>query len=240
MMADIIKMGFSGKFNMFSKFSLSFLDSLYSQSGSQRLYLPDIFAKFLDVPAFFFFHAFISAFFGSLTAYGISRIDFRTKNLYLLVCMSTLAFPIPLMMITMYIIFNQLNMLNTFFPIIIGHIVITLPVVIWIMKDFFDTLPLEVEEAAIIDGSNIFELLFYVVFPMSKPGLTASAIFVFVTSWNEFIFGLTFTNSNDMRPLPAGISLLFLQEYQYKWPEMMAVAVFATLPVLILFYLLIK
>ena len=73
---------------------------------------------------------------------------------------------------------------------------------------------------------------------MTKPGVIASGIYVFVTSWNEFIFGLSFTTSTDMRPLPAGISLVFLQEFQYQWPEMMAVATIATIPILLIFLFL--
>src|SRR3954452_20284584 len=103
------------------------------------------------------------------------------------------------------------------------------------MKDFFDSIPIEIEESAAIDGAHPLIILLRIVVPMVHPGLAAAAIFVFVTSWNEFIFGMTFISSTSMRPLPAGISLKFLMEYQYKWPGMMAVAIVATLPILALF-----
>ena len=115
---------------------------------------------------------------------------------------------------------------------------ITLPIVIWLMKGFIDDLPIEVEESAYIDGASIIQIIYKIVFPMTKPGVIASGIYVFVTSWNEFIFGLSFTTSTDMRPLPAGISLVFLQEFQYQWPEMMAVATIATIPILLIFLFL--
>ena len=103
------------------------------------------------------------------------------------------------------------------------------------MKNFFDQLPIEVEEAAYVDGAGPFYTLFFIVMPMAKPALSAAAIFVFVTSWNELVFGLTFTSSTSMRPLPAGISMLFLQEFEGAWSEMMALAAMVSIPVLLLF-----
>jgi len=151
--------------------------------------------------------------------------------------LAAMAFPVPLLMISMYTLFGSLGLLDTYLALILANAVVALPVVVWLLKGFFDSLPVEVEEAAFIDGASVLQTLLRVVFPMSRPGLAAAAIFVFVTSWNEFAFGLTFTSSTDMRPLPAGISLLFLQEFQYQWPEMMAVAIVATLPILLLFLL---
>ena len=118
---------------------------------------------------------------------------------------------------------------------VIGDTVLTLPIVIWLLKGFIDGLPIEVEESAYLEGAGPIRIIWSIVLPMLRPGFTAAGIYVFVTSWNEFILGLTFTTSTDMRPLPAGISLAFLQEFQYQWPEMMAVATIATLPILLLF-----
>ena len=174
---------------------------------------------------------------GALTAYGLARISFRGGDAVLIMFLAAMAFPVPLLMISMYTLFGSLGLLDTYLALILANAVVALPVVVWLLKGFFDSLPVEVEEAAFIDGASVLQTLLRVVFPMSRPGLAAAAIFVFVTSWNEFAFGLTFTSSTDMRPLPAGISLLFLQEFQYQWPEMMAVAIVATLPILLLFLL---
>jgi multiple sugar transport system permease protein len=174
---------------------------------------------------------------GALTAYAMSRLPFAGTQYLMIFFLASLAFPIPLLMITIYIIFRSLGLLDTYFVLVLTHTVITLPIVIWLMKDFFDNVPVEIEESAMIDGAGPWRTLFVIVMPMVKPGLAAASIFVFVTSWNEFIFGWTFTTSMDMRPLPAGISMKFLMEYQYKWPEMMAVAIVATVPILALFVL---
>jgi multiple sugar transport system permease protein len=181
--------------------------------------------------------ALLATFCGALTAYGLARISFRGGDAVLIMFLAAMAFPVPLLMISMYTLFGSLGLLDTYLALILANAVVALPVVVWLLKGFFDSLPVEVEEAAFIDGASVLQTLLRVVFPMSRPGLAAAAIFVFVTSWNEFAFGLTFTSSTDMRPLPAGISLLFLQEFQYQWPEMMAVAIVATLPILLLFLL---
>lgn len=179
--------------------------------------------------------ALLSTFAGALAAYGIARFHFRGNSAILMFFMASLAFPIPLLMISMYILFVNLHMLNTYAALIIGHTVITMPVAVWLLKSFFDQLPVEVEEAAYVDGASPLYTLFRIVLPMAKPALAASAIFVFVTSWNELLFGLTFTSSNDMRPLPAGISMSFLTEFEGAWSEMMALATMVSIPVFLLF-----
>lgn len=172
---------------------------------------------------------------GALTAYGLSRFRFRGNETVLMFFMASLAFPVPLIMISMYILFVKIHLLNTYAALILGHSVITLPVTVWLLKSFFDSLPREVEEAAFVDGADHFRTLFLIVLPMAKPALAAAAIFVFVTSWNELMFGLTFTSSTDMRPIPAGISLIFITEFEGAWSEMMALAIMVSLPILLLF-----
>ena len=179
--------------------------------------------------------ALLATFAGALAAYGIARFRFRGNSAILMFFMASLAFPIPLLMLSMYILFVNLHMLNTYAALIIGHTVITLPVAVWLLKSFFDQLPVEVEEAAYVDGASPLYTLFRIVLPMARPALGASAIFVFVTSWNELLFGLTFTSSTDMRPLPAGISMSFLTEFEGAWSEMMALSVMVSLPVFLLF-----
>jgi ABC-type glycerol-3-phosphate transport system permease component len=172
---------------------------------------------------------------GALCAYGVSRIRFRGRGTFMTIMLATLGLPVPLLMLTLYIGFSRAGILDTWLGVILGHTAITLPVVVWMLKDFFDVLPQEVEEAAFIDGAGLLYTFWRIVVPMAAPGLAAAAIFVFVTSWNEFIFGMTFTSSASMRPLPAAISLLFLGEFQYRWGDAMAVAVIVTLPVMALF-----
>lgn len=179
--------------------------------------------------------AVVSTAIGACAAYAIVRLQHWATNLVLLFFLGSLAFPLPLLMITLYLLLSRLGLIDTYPAVVVGHVILTLPVVIWLLKSFAESLPVEVEEAAYVDGAGVLRIIWLVVLPMMRPGFTAAAIYVFVTSWNEFTFGLTFTTSSDMRPLPAGITLLFLQEFQYQWPQMMAVAATATVPILVLF-----
>jgi multiple sugar transport system permease protein len=172
---------------------------------------------------------------GALAAYAVSRRSSGAGRAILFLLLASLAFPLPLLMISVYQLFVVAGLLDTYLAVILGHTILVLPVAVWLLKGFFDSLPIEVEESAYVDGANAVQIMRYVVLPMARPGLTAAAIYCFVTSWNEFIIGLTFTSSTAMRPLPTGINLLFLQELQYQWPEMMAVATLATIPILVLF-----
>ncbi len=182
-----------------------------------------------------FFSAILATGAGALAAYGLTRFRFFGTQAILMFFLASLGFPIPLLMISMYIIFVDIGILNTYTAMVLGHTVITLPVCVWLLKNFFEQLPVEVEEAALVDGASRAYTLFRIVLPMARPALGASAIFVFVTSWNELLFGLTFTSSNDMRPLPAGISMSFLTEFEGQWSEMMALSLMVSLPVFLLF-----
>jgi multiple sugar transport system permease protein len=172
---------------------------------------------------------------GALCAYGVSRSRFRGRTAFMTLLLASLGLPIPLLMLTLYLMFSAGGILNTHLCLILSHAAITLPVVVWMLKDFFDALPPDMEEAAFIDGASLYACFWRIVVPMTTPGLAAAAIFVFVTSWNEFVFGLAFTTSSNIRPLPAMISLLFLGEFQYRWGDAMAVAVVVTIPVMALF-----
>lgn len=174
---------------------------------------------------------------GALCAYGISRMRFRGSRIVMLALLGSLGLPVPLLMVTLYLLFFRLGILDSYGAVVLGHTVITLPVVIWLLKDFFDAMPPDMEEAAYVDGASPFQVLRLIVLPLVKPGLSAAAIFVFVTSWNEFILGMTFVSSDAYRPIPAAMALLFLNEFQYRWADTMAVALVVTLPIMLLFVL---
>jgi multiple sugar transport system permease protein len=184
--------------------------------------------------------AILSTFAGSLCAYAISRFYFRFKSILLLLFLASMAFPVPMLMITMYSTFHQLGLLDTYWALILGNTAMGLPLSVWLMTNFIDQIPIDMEEAALLDGASPFSVLMHIVLPMVRPGLAASGIFVFVTSWNELLMGLTFVSSPEVRTLPAGITLAFLGEFEGDWSEMMALAVMVTLPVFLLFMIMQK
>jgi multiple sugar transport system permease protein len=184
--------------------------------------------------------AILSTFAGSLCAYAISRFYFRFKSILLLFFLASMAFPVPMLMITMYSTFHHLGLLDTYWALILGNTAMGLPLSVWLMTNFIDQIPIDMEEAALLDGASPFSVLMHIVLPMVRPGLAASGIFVFVTSWNELLMGLTFVSSPEVRTLPAGITLAFLGEFEGDWSEMMALAVMVTLPVFLLFMIMQK
>ena len=177
---------------------------------------------------------------GAMTAYALSRFAIPGKSTIMLFFLSSLAFPIPLLMMSMYILLMKMGLLDTLLSMIIGHTVITLPITVWLMKNFIDQIPKEIEEAAYVEGASFLRIIFFIIFPLSTPALTASALFVFVTSWNELFFGLSFISSPDLRTVPVGISQSFLQEFKTDWTGMMSLAVIVTLPIGIIFVFLQK
>jgi ABC-type glycerol-3-phosphate transport system permease component len=181
------------------------------------------------------FSALIATFAGACAAYGLSRFRFKGNEAVSLFFLSSMAFPIPLLMISMYIIYAKVHLLNSYISVVLGHSVITLPVAVWLLKGYFDTLPIEVEEAAHMDGSSPFRTLVTIVMPMAKPAMAAAAIFIFVVSWNELMMALAFITTDARRTLPPGITMNFLQEYESAWTEMMALSVIVALPILALF-----
>ena len=184
--------------------------------------------------------AIIATIVGALTAYALSRFAIPGKSTIMLFFLSSLAFPLPLLMMSMYILLMKLGLLDTLTSMVIGHTVITLPITVWLMKNFIDQIPKEIEEAAFVEGASFFRIIFFIVFPLSMPALTASALFVFVTSWNELFFGLSFISSPDLRTVPVGISQSFLQDFKTDWTGMMSLAVIVTIPIGIIFIFLQK
>ena len=208
-----------------------------------RITLENFSSQFNDVLRRIFFNSLVvgvasaalATFTGALCAYALARFRFWANTGVLLFFLASMAFPIPLIMISMYVLFVKVGLLDTYGALVLGHTVITLPVAVWLLKNFFETLPIEVEEAAFVEGAGPLYTLFFIVLPMARPAMAAAAIFVFVTSWNEFMFGLAFITSNEMRPLPVGISMYFLVQFDSAWSELMAVALMVTVPILVLF-----
>lgn len=153
----------------------------------------------------------------------------------MVITLSAQMFPWALLLISLYIFYIKFRLLNTYFGLILAHTTFALPLTIWIIKGYFDTIPKELEESAYIDGCSRMRALVQVILPLAKPGVTAAGIYIFLFSWNDFLFGLTLTTQDTMRILSPGIVLQFVGEFEYRWVEMMASSLVVTLPIVILF-----
>jgi multiple sugar transport system permease protein len=137
-------------------------------------------------------------------------------------------------------IYRKLGLLNTHLALILASATRALPQSIWMLKGFFDTIPKSIEEAAYIDGAGKLKTLYRIVTPLIKPGVVAVAIYTFMITWDDFIYALTLINRAEKRTLPAGIAMAYLGEYGYDWARLMAAAVAASIPILVIFIFLQK
>lgn len=173
----------------------------------------------------------------TLAAYAFSRFPFRGSNSMMVGILSTQMFPQGMLLITLYLTFLRLKMLNTYPALILANTTFAIPFAIWILKGFFDTIPKEIEEAALIDGCGRIGALTRVVLPMIAPGLIAAGVYTFLIAWDEYLYAATLTVKPEMRTLPPGIIQSFVGQFYLNWPNVMAASVLVTIPVVILFIL---
>jgi multiple sugar transport system permease protein len=142
-------------------------------------------------------------------------------------------FPPLALLPALFGLFLELGLLNTYPALIIGHTGLYLPMAIWILSNFYRTIPVELEAAARIDGASSLRIFWSIILPLSTPGLIATGLIVFIMSWNEFPLALVLMTDNSMRTAPVGISL-FPGEFSYPWDIISAATILAILPVLII------
>ena len=169
-----------------------------------------------------------------LAAYSFSRYDFKLKKPLNVIIISVQAVPPITLLIPYFGLMVTLRLFNTYWALILTYMVLTLPYAIIMMTGYFNTLPRELDEAVMIDGASNFIALWKVLVPISIPGIVSVGMYTFMQAWNEYLFALTLTKTNNMRTVPIGIQLL-MGQHSYEWNEMMAMSILGCLPVLILF-----
>ena len=175
----------------------------------------------------------ISMLVSSMAAYAFARYRFRGKNLALSGILLLYMFPSVLYLTPLFVLFNNLKLIGSPLALVVSYCTFTIPFSIWLLTAYMKSIPLELEEAGKIDGASIPKLLYYVVMPLLKPGLIATGTYVFINSWNEYLFAVMFTTS-DNRTLPVSLASL-VGEYDLRWDIISAGAVAAMIPVVILF-----
>ena len=147
--------------------------------------------------------------------------------------------PSVVIIIPLFIVMRNMGLLNNHCSLLVSYSTFTLPLCIWMLKGFFDGIPRELEEAAMIDGCSVGSAFFKVILPLTLPGIAASGIFAFIGAWNEFVFAMTFLNTNELYTMPVGLNTFFGQ-FTVEWNQLMAASVFFTIPSLIFFMLVRK
>lgn len=171
---------------------------------------------------------------GILTGYSFSRFDFKGKKIINTVIISVQAIPPITLLIPYLSLIVSFNIYNTYLALILTYLLLTLPYAILMMTGYFNTIPRELDEAVMIDGGTRSRALWKILVPTAVPGIVSVGIYTFMQAWNEYLFALTLTKTNDKRTVPIGISLL-MGQHSYEWSQMMAMSVLGSLPVLILF-----
>lgn len=173
---------------------------------------------------------------GLLAAYAISRYRFAGADAILFGMLVTRIFP-PVALVTPYSLnLRWLGLDDTVFGLAIAYVALNLPLAVWMLKGYFDAIPEELEQSAMVDGADRLQAVIRVTLPLMAPGLAATGVFVFVGSWNEFLFALTLT-SREARTLPTVIAE-FVGDTGIEWPQIMAASTIALAPVLIATFLL--
>jgi trehalose/maltose transport system permease protein len=177
----------------------------------------------------------ISLFFGVTAAFALGRVQFRGRGLLLLTILGVSMFPQVAVLSGMFQLIRGLNLYNNMLGLIISYMIFTLPFTVWVLTTFMRDLPKELEEAAIMDGANPWEIITKVFMPLMWPALVTTGLLAFIAAWNEFLFALTFTLTNEQRTVPVAIALISgASQFELPWGNIMAASVIVTVPLIVL------
>lgn len=171
---------------------------------------------------------------GVMAGYALSRFAFRGRTAVVIGLLATQMFPSVLLIIPLFRLVSKLHLIDTPWALVLAQVSAAAPLGAWLMKVAFDQVPKEIDEAARIDGCGHFAAMWRAALPAARPGVVAAAIFLFIGSWEEFTFALTFTNSDQRRTLPVGLSLLS-SSYEVSWNQLAAMALLVAIPSVVLF-----
>ena len=167
---------------------------------------------------------------GSLAAYALARLQFRGKTAILSLILAVTMFPQISIVRPLYLLLRKLRLIDTYPGLILPYLTFAMPLAVWLLVGFFRQLPLDLEEAALVDGATRWQSFTRVILPVSVPALATTAILTFIYCWNEFLFALSFTLGPQRQTVPVAIAL-FRGQYQVPWGQILAAAVVATVPV---------
>jgi multiple sugar transport system permease protein len=174
---------------------------------------------------------FFSLFASVLAAYAIERLRFKgAKQTGLAIFLAYLV-PPSILFIPLASVIFQLGLFDTRLALILTYPTFLIPFCTWLLMGYFRSIPFELEECAMIDGANRWEILIKIILPLSVPGLISAGIFAFTLSWNEFIYALTFISSSEVKTVPVGVVTELVEGDVYHWGALMAGALFGSLPV---------
>lgn len=175
---------------------------------------------------------------GLLASAALSRFRFRGRRTIMVTILAVQMLPGTALLIPTFLVFNSLNLLGTYIGLILAYVAVVLPFSIWVMRGFFIAIPVEVEEAAMIDGANTWQVLWRVLFPLVVPGVISTSIFAFISAWNEYILAYTFMKDQSMYTLPIWLVSFSTPTGGTDYGGQMAASVLFALPVVVFFLII--
>ena len=173
-------------------------------------------------------------------AYSYARFNFPAKNATLYLLLAVNMFSGPVLIIPLYKLLRALSLLNTYYAMIVPGVAFLIPTSIWLLKSYFQKIPIELEEAAFVDGASRLQILRHIITPLSTPGLVVVGIYAFIGAYaQQFLYAISFNQKKEFMPLPAGL-YEFIGYQTVKWNEMMAASLVGIAPVLLVFIFLQK
>ena len=172
-------------------------------------------------------------------AYAFSRFSFPGRQFLFFSVLLRNMFPAVIFLVPLFILMRFLGLVNTHGSLVLTYLTFGLPLAIWLLKGFYDNIPIQLEQAARIDGATRFQAFILIVMPLSVPGIIATAIYSFIGAWNEYIYAYTFLSKNDQLTLPVGVQRFF-SENTTDFPGLMAASFMMSVPVVVLFLVLQK
>ncbi|WP_237322330.1 carbohydrate ABC transporter permease [Vibrio sp. vnigr-6D03] len=174
-----------------------------------------------------------------MAAYAFTRFQIKIMAIFLGLILVSQMFPSSAIIIPIYKMMDDAGLLNTKLSLIIAYITITLPVATWMLKGFMENIPAVLDEAAAMDGAKPMRIFFEIVLPLCRPGVIATSVYILIVTWQEFLFALSFTTTQEMRTLPVGMND-FIGQYGIRYGELMASSVMISLPIVVVFFFLQK
>lgn len=172
-----------------------------------------------------------------LAAYAFTRVQAALLSALMIAAIVAQMFPSSAIIIPLYKLVRGADLLDTYASLVMAYITVTLPVAIWLLRGFLTKIPVTLEEAAAIDGANPMRTFVQIVLPLCRPGIVATAVFILIVTWQEFLFALSFTSSAEMRTLSVGMND-FIGQYGIRYGELMASAVMVSVPIGLVFLVL--
>jgi len=176
----------------------------------------------------------ISCILAAVSAYAFSRFKFRGRSVGLVFLLTTQMIPAGMLLLPIFIMLARLKMINSPLGLIIAYAVTSVPLTIWTLKGYYDTIPIDLEEAALIDGASRLTVFTHIMLPLSTPALAIAFLFSFMGGWSEYLVARVVLQKNDMFTWPLGI-FTYAQQFTVAWGKFAAASVLIAIPVMVLF-----